>query len=50
MTVRFHGVRGGLSSPQLKAGSITTHLGKPARAVGVVGHQVALVHRAASIE
>ena len=30
MTVRFHGVRGGLSPPQLKAGSTTTHLGRPA--------------------
>src|SRR4029079_15187994 len=30
MTVRFQGVRGGLSSFQLKAGSTTTPLGSPA--------------------
>src|SRR5918912_4247103 len=29
MTVRFHGMRGGRSSPHVKAGSITTHLDMP---------------------
>ena len=42
MTVRFHGVAGGRSSPQVKAGSTTTHLGMRAGRVAEVEGQVGL--------